>query len=105
MPLIEEEAAIMPMDRETQLRLVNLRDDTGVLSLYVNADPKQEGSQPPWSNRLEQGIKRLLESVDGPTRGALDRRLHELELEIEQFVRPGSSGIGRALFVPLSNGE
>lgn len=102
---MEEEAAIMPMDRETQLRLVNLRDDTGVLSLYVNADPKQEGSQPPWRNRLEQGVKRLLESVDGPTRGALDRRLHDLELEIEQLVRPGSPGIGRALFVPLSNGE
>ncbi|MCH7230209.1 VLRF1 family aeRF1-type release factor [Glycomyces sp. L485] len=104
MPLKEEEAA-MPMDRETQLRLVNLRDDTGVLSLYVNADPKQVGSQPPWKNRLEKGVKLLLESVDGSTRSALDRRLHDLELEIEQLVRPGSPGIGRALFVPLSNGE
>lgn len=95
----------MPMDRETRLRLVNLRDDTGVLSLYVNADPQQQGSQPPWRNRFEQGVKRLLESVDGSTRGVLDRRLRELELEIEDFVRPGSPGVGRALFVPLSDGE
>ncbi|GAB3657733.1 VLRF1 family aeRF1-type release factor [Glycomyces tarimensis] len=95
----------MPMDRETQLRLINLRDDTGVLSLYVNADPKQEGSQPPWKTRLEKGVKQLLETVEGPTRSALDRRLHELELEIEQLIRPGSPGIGRALFIPLSNGE
>lgn len=95
----------MPMDRETRLRLINLHDDTGVLSLYVNADPKQEGSQPPWKNRLEQGVRRLLESVDGPTRGVLDRRLHDLELEIERLVRPGAPGVGRALFVPLGDGE
>ncbi|WP_156926128.1 VLRF1 family aeRF1-type release factor [Glycomyces arizonensis] len=95
----------MPMDRETRLRLVNLRDDTGVLSLYINADPQQEGSKPPWRNRFEQSVKRLLESVDAPTRGVLDRRLHDMELEIEEFMRPGSSGIGRALFVPLSDGE
>ncbi|WP_155830008.1 VLRF1 family aeRF1-type release factor [Glycomyces tenuis] len=95
----------MPMDRETRLRLVNLRDDTGVLSLYVNADPRQEGSQPPWKNRLEQGVRRLLESVDGPTRSVLGRRLHDLELEIERLVRPGAPGVGRAMFVPLGDGE
>ncbi|WP_100444173.1 VLRF1 family aeRF1-type release factor [Glycomyces xiaoerkulensis] len=95
----------MPMDRETQIRLVNLRDETGVLSLYVNADPRQTGSQPPWKKRLEQGLRLLLESVDGRTRSILERRLHELALEIEHLVRPGSPGVGRALFVPLSDGE
>jgi hypothetical protein len=95
----------MPMDRETQLRLVKLRDDTGVLSLYVNADPRQEGSQPPWKTRLDQGLKQLLEAVDNGTRAALGRRLEELKLDIEQLVRPGAPGIGRALFVGLASGQ
>jgi len=95
----------MPMDRETQLRLVKLRDDTGVLSLYVNADPRQEGSQPPWKTRLDQGLKQLLESVDNGTRADLGRRLEEMKLDIEQLVRPGAPGIGRALFVGLASGQ
>ncbi|WP_205323847.1 VLRF1 family aeRF1-type release factor [Glycomyces sp. YM15] len=95
----------MPMDRETQLRLVKLHDDTGVLSLYVNADPRQEGSQPPWKTRLDQGLKQLLESVDNGTRSALGRRLEEMKLDIEQLVRPGAPGIGRALFVGLASGQ
>ncbi|HEX2145166.1 MAG TPA: VLRF1 family aeRF1-type release factor [Glycomyces sp.] len=95
----------MPMDRETQLRLVKLRDDTGVLSLYVNADPRQEGSTPPWKTRLDQGLKQLLEAVDNGTRSALVRRLEEMKLDIEALVRPGSPGIGRALFVGLASGN
>jgi hypothetical protein len=95
----------MPMDRETQLRLVKLRDDTGVLSLYVNADPRQEGSQPPWKTRLDQGLKQLREAVDNDTRVMLDRRLGELKLDLEQLVRPGAPGIGRALFVGLASGQ
>ncbi|GAB3236370.1 hypothetical protein GCM10027447_34650 [Glycomyces halotolerans] len=95
----------MPMDRETQLRLINLRDETGVLSLYVNADPRQQGSQPPWRNRLEQGIRTLTDAVDGEVESLLKNRLHEMELEIEHLVRPGSPGVGRGLFIPLSDGE
>lgn len=95
----------MPMDRETQLRLVKLRDDTGVLSLYVNADPRQEGSTPPWKTRLDQGLKQLLEAVDNGTRSALGRRVEEMKLDIEQLVRPGAPGIGRALFVGLASGQ
>lgn len=95
----------MPMDRETQLRLVKLRDDTGVLSLYVNADPRQEGSTPPWKTRLDQGLKQLLDSVDNGTRSALGRRVEEMKLDIEQLVRPGAPGIGRALFVGLASGQ
>ncbi|RRS01850.1 VLRF1 family aeRF1-type release factor [Glycomyces terrestris] len=95
----------MPMDRETQLKLVHLRDDAGVLSLYVNADPRQEGSTPPWRTRLDQGLKQLLEAVDNGTRSLLGRRVEELKLDIEALVRPGSPGIGRALFVALGTGE
>ena len=95
----------MPMDRETQLRLVKMRDDTGVLSLYVNADPRQEGSQPPWKTRLDQGLKQLNEALDNGTRSALGRRVKEMKLDIEQLVRPGAPGIGRALFVGLASGH
>ncbi|THV28463.1 VLRF1 family aeRF1-type release factor [Glycomyces paridis] len=95
----------MPMDRETQLKLVNLRDDTGVLSLYVNADPRQEGSTPPWKTRLELGVKQLLEAVDNGTRSLLGRRVEEMKLDIEQLVRPGEPGVGRALFVALESGR
>ena len=95
----------MPMDREAQLRLVKLRDDTGVLSLYVNADPRQEGSTPPWKTRLDQGLKHLLEAVDDDTRSLLGRRMDELKLDLEELVRPGSPGIGRGLFVPLESGR
>jgi protein required for attachment to host cells len=102
---INEEAVAMPMDRETQLRLVNLRDDAGVLSLYVNADPRQQGSTPPWKNRLDQGLKKLLDAVENGTRPLLGRRLEELKLDLEALVRPGSPGVGRALFVALSSGE
>lgn len=95
----------MPMDRETQLKLVNLRDDAGVLSLYVNADPRQEGSRPPWKTRLDQGLKQLIEAVDHPTRSILGRRVEEMKLDIEQLVRPGAPGVGRALFVALDSGR
>jgi hypothetical protein len=95
----------MPMDRETQLRLVNLRDETGVLSLYINADPRQESSQPPWMRRLDNGLKQLLDVTDEPLRSTLAQRLRRMEMQIEQFVRPGEPGIGRAMFVPLSDGE
>ncbi|MCD0444663.1 VLRF1 family aeRF1-type release factor [Glycomyces sp. A-F 0318] len=95
----------MPMDRETQLRLVNLRDEAGVLSLYVNADPRQEGSTPPWKTRLDQGLKQLLEAVDNGTRSLLGRRVEEMKLDLEQLVRPGAPGIGRALFTALATGE
>ncbi|GAA1670669.1 hypothetical protein GCM10009830_15780 [Glycomyces endophyticus] len=95
----------MPMDRETQMKLVNLRDDAGVLSLYVNADPRQEGSTPPWRTRLDQGVKQLLDAVDNGTRSLLGRRVEELKIDIEALVRPGSPGIGRALFVALGSGE
>jgi hypothetical protein len=84
---------------------VKLRDDTGVLSLYVNADPRQEGSTPPWKTRLDQGLKQLLESVDNGTRSGLGRRLEEMKLDLEQLVRPGAPGIGRALFVGLASGN
>jgi len=95
----------MPMDRETQLKLVNLRDESGVLSLYVNADPRQEGSTPPWKTRLDQGLKQLLEAVDNGTRSLLGRRIEEMKLDLERLVRPGAAGIGRALFVGLAGGE
>ncbi|WP_335985560.1 VLRF1 family aeRF1-type release factor [Glycomyces sp. MUSA5-2] len=95
----------MPMDRETQLKLVNLRDDAGVLSLYVNADPRQEGSTPPWKTRLDQGLKQLREAVGNGTAPLLGRRVEDLKIDIEALVRPGSPGIGRALFVALGTGE
>jgi hypothetical protein len=95
----------MPMDRETQLKLVNLRDEAGVLSLYVNADPRQEGATPPWKTRLDQGVKQLLEAVDNGTRSLLGRRVEELKIDIEALVHPGSPGVGRALFVALGTGE
>ncbi|SDD15555.1 VLRF1 family aeRF1-type release factor [Glycomyces harbinensis] len=95
----------MPMDRETQLRLVNLRDESGVLSLYVNADPRQEGSTPPWKTRLDQGLKQLLDAVDNGTRSLLGRRVEEMKIDLEQLVRPGAPGIGRALFTALATGE
>ncbi|GAA2286050.1 hypothetical protein GCM10009853_046380 [Glycomyces scopariae] len=95
----------MPMDRETQLKLVHLRDDAGVLSLYVNADPREQGSTPIWKTRLDQGLKQLLDAVDNGTRSLLGRRVEELKIDIEALVRPGSPGIGRALFVALGTGE
>ena len=94
----------MLMDRETRLRLVNLHDETGVLSLYVNADPRQEGSQPPWAKRLDHGVKTLLESVDQKRRDVLSRWLRDRKIEIERLVDPGAPGVGRALFIPLSDG-
>ncbi|MEU6250138.1 VLRF1 family aeRF1-type release factor [Glycomyces sp. NPDC047010] len=95
----------MPMDRETQLKLVNLRDDAGVLSLYVNADPRQEGTTPPWKTRLDQGLKQLREAVGNGTGSMLGRRVDDLKIDIEALVHPGSPGIGRALFVALGTGE
>jgi hypothetical protein len=95
----------MPMDRETQLKLVKLRDESGVLSLYVNADPRQEGSTPPWKTRLDQGLKQLLDAVDNGTRSLLGRRVAEMKIDLERLVRPGAPGVGRALFTALGTGE
>ncbi|WP_156937737.1 VLRF1 family aeRF1-type release factor [Haloglycomyces albus] len=95
----------MPMDAQTRRRLVSMYDDLGVLSIYVNADPKQEATQPPWATRVEHGLKRLVESTDNELRKTLVKRLDSLSIDLERLVRPSSPGRGRALFVALSDGE
>lgn len=98
------------MVRDHVLRsIVGLEDPLGVLSIYVGVLPEEEaGSRPAWPlelrHELERARARLEENAGTAQSGALDRRLGELEDELELLVSPRESGRGRALFTGLAGG-
>jgi hypothetical protein len=87
---------------------VQLRDPVGILSVYVDADPAARGGgvRPGWEVRIRHDLKAIESRLraDGHHAQA-DLVGSGLEDELADLWDPGSSGRGRALFVPLSGGD
>lgn len=86
-------------------------DPVGVLSIYVTLDPHEPGetsANPPWELRLRQQLAQLRderkEHAPREHWKALTKRLDQLQLELEPLLDPATSGLGRALFAPVTGG-
>lgn len=99
----------MSLDWSTLRALARLTDDVGVLSLYVTADPREEGAQPAWQVRARNELKRLVDQAneDGPRdrSAAVRSRLDALSDHIDHVLDPRTPGLGRALFAAVDGGE
>ncbi|HEX5997535.1 MAG TPA: VLRF1 family aeRF1-type release factor [Jiangellales bacterium] len=99
----------MSFDWTTLRSLATLTDRIGVLSLYATADPHDESPQPAWRARVRTELKRLREAARqrGPREyyAAVSSRLDALNDDLEVLLDSRTTGLGRALFAPISNGQ
>ncbi len=99
----------MSFDWTTLRSLATMTDRMGVLSLYATADPHDESAQPAWRARARTELKRLRErarqsgSRDYYT--AVSSRLHAIDDDVETLLDSRTTGLGRALFAPVNNGQ
>lgn len=89
--------------------ILELDDPIGVVSIYVDADPTlSAGSRPAWETPVRDGLRRLLRDAQSWPRAdrvALQRRVDELEPELEAFLDRTGPSRGRALFTTVAGGE
>jgi hypothetical protein len=100
----------MQLTEQTLNDIASLKDDNGVLSIFVDASPdRQVGEPPALEVSVRQALKRLVEDVhtSGPRERwkALCERLDELEPELNRLLSNGESGRGRALFAAIGGGS
>jgi hypothetical protein len=88
------------------LDLAGWTDRLGVLSVYVTVDPAEVTlPEPPWAVRVRHGIEAARQSWADGDAGlghALESRLRDLGPTMGGLLDPKASGVGRALFLPLS---
>lgn len=94
---------------EHELRdLAAISDADGVLSVYVDADPREESSsRPAWQLRINNDLKAIRKQLANGTKHAVarfDQQLAELGPALDQLQRAAEPGRGRALFAPLGDG-
>lgn len=98
----------MNLDRSRLTEIAGLSDPLGVLSIYVTADPDENAERPAWQVRTRNSLDALLDrardSDDRELDQALRGRIDTLTADLDWALSPSTSGLGRALFVPLSNG-
>lgn len=92
------------------LEIGGLRDPIGVLSVYVDADPREQAAvRPAWVVAAENGLRDIRDRVKadgGHARWrALFERLDALEPEISALLDARRPGRGRALFATIDGGE
>ena len=96
-------------DWTTLRSLATMTDRIGVLSLYATVDPHDESSQPAWRARVRTELKRLRENARqrGPREyyAAVSSRLDALTNDVEALLDSRTTGLGRALFAAISNGQ
>jgi hypothetical protein len=96
-------------DWTTLRSLATMTDRIGVLSLYATVDPHDESSQPAWRARVRTELKRLRENARqrGPREyyAAVSSRLDALNNDVEALLDSRTTGLGRALFAAISNGQ
>ncbi|MDA8368465.1 MAG: VLRF1 family aeRF1-type release factor [Nocardiopsaceae bacterium] len=95
---------------QTSLRdLATMTDDMGVLSVYATADPRDRSASPTWQLAVGNAITALRNDVasngDRQRKAAVLARLEKLEPEIDRVLGTAGSGVGRALFAPVSSDE
>jgi hypothetical protein len=99
----------MELDDTTIRDLIGFTDDVGVLSFYVGHTPAQAADpQPTQPIEIRNELKALRERLDGGDRDvarAVERRLEEIDRDIDELLDPKSSGQGRALFVGVESGR
>jgi hypothetical protein len=85
-------------------------DPLGWLSMFLTADPREQSTATPaWSVDLRNRVRELRDTLHSQHErekvSALDAvREHETAL-FQEFLSARSSGVGRALFLPLSGGD
>ncbi|AWS45424.1 VLRF1 family aeRF1-type release factor [Streptosporangium sp. 'caverna'] len=100
----------MKFDRAALREVVSISDEIGVLSFYLNADPREEkSSRPAWRIRFRNELSDLRERVmadgDGTRKKAILQRLAALDQPFQHLLDPAESGLGRVLFAPVCGGE
>ncbi|GAA3180905.1 VLRF1 family aeRF1-type release factor [Nonomuraea roseoviolacea] len=90
--------------------LVAMKDEMGVVSLYVTAGPRVDpGIRPAWEIRLRDELAAMRAQVSAwperIRRFTVLEHLDALEPEIDRLVDPSEPGIGRALFAPVCSDE
>lgn len=92
------------------LEIGGLRDPIAVLSVYVDADPREQAAaRPAWVVAAENGLRDVREQVkangDHARWKAVFERLDALEPELSALLDPRRPGRGRALFATVVGGE
>jgi protein required for attachment to host cells len=92
------------------LEIVRFRDRYGVLSLYVDADPREQAAtRPAWVVAAENGLDRIRTraKADGDRERwtAVFRALESLEADLAELLDPRQPGRGRALFATIEGGD
>ncbi|MDP9841180.1 VLRF1 family aeRF1-type release factor [Streptosporangium lutulentum] len=100
----------MKFDRAALREVVSISDRTGVLSFYLNADPREEtSSRPAWRIRFRNALSelrgRVMAGEDRTRRTAVLKRLEGLERSFRRLLDPTESGLGRVMFAPVGDGE
>lgn len=111
MTVRREGVPAVSLDWTTLRAVADLRDEIGVLSIYVTLDPHHRtvpSAKPPWELRLRHELAELRDRLKehGPREHwkGLTARLDGLHLELERLLDPATSGQGRAVFAPVSGG-
>ena len=97
--------------RRTFDELAGLRDEIGVLSVYVDTGAERGQRRGPREGEIELRTRlqelRARVRAEGPSARAamLEERLSDLEGALGDLVDPALAGRGRALFAPLGGGE
>ena len=90
--------------------LLGMRDEVGMLSIYVGIDPAAQASaEPEWRIRVDNDLRairaRVREEHDHRRRAAVEARLAALAPAIDELADPTAPGRGRALFAGIASGD
>lgn len=99
----------IPLDPSRLRALADWRPDNGVLSIYVDADPRQQAhSVPPWKVLIEHELRAIQEGLrtNGPRERwtAFTRMLDSTAEARGALMDVSTPGRGRALLIPLDGG-
>jgi hypothetical protein len=93
------------LDTSAILAVARLRDPIGILSVYVDAEPRQGEGRDAAAVALRNALRELEraahEDASHERRSALRECLERLEPEIEELLSPRLHGRGRALFAQV----
>lgn len=100
----------MILDQASLRELAAMKDEMGVLSVYATADPREKStSWPAWRREVSNELSALRNHVaangEKKRKTAVLAKLDSLETDLADVLDTGESGVGRALFAPVSSDE